>query len=207
VNVDFEAQLDDVRRRLQAGLERERADRRGGAAVVIPLLPGEEGMQVLFQVRAYDLPRQPGEVCFPGGHIEQGEDPLDAAVRETCEELALESSQVRIVADLGQVVGPGGMPLWLYVGTISDYRGTFDPEEVDHVFTMPLAWFQDHAPHVYVGSYIPELPDDFPWSLVPNGRDYAWRHVRNEVFFYFGTEPLIWGFTARMMCRLADLLR
>ena len=206
MDMDFEAQLDDVRNRLQVGLERECADKRGGAAVVIPLLPGEDGLQVLFQVRAFDLPRQPGEVCFPGGHIERGEDPLHAAIRETCEELLLDSSQVRIDADLGQVVGPGGMPLWLYVGTISDYRGTFDAEEVDHVFTMPLAWFQEHPARVYSGSYVPVLPDDFPWELIPNGRDYDWRRHRNDVYFYPGTEPVIWGFTARTMQRFVDLL-
>ena len=203
---DFDRELACIRERLLQGLETERANRRGGAAVLIPLLAGDNGIEVLFEVRALHLVRQPGEVCFPGGHIEPGEDPLQAAVRETSEELLVLPSQVSIVADLGRVEGPGGMPLWLYVGAIEGYAGTWDPEEVDRTFTIPLSWFMANEPEVYVTTLVPVMHDDFPWSLVPNGRDYAWRRRRNEVPFYRETEPLIWGFTARMMQRLVRLL-
>ena len=48
--MDFEARLDDVRNRLQVGLERERADKRGGAAVVIPLLPSSFAMDLVIPI-------------------------------------------------------------------------------------------------------------------------------------------------------------
>ena len=198
--------ITDIRRRLERGLQREQEQRRGGAAVFIPLLQGENGIEVLFQVRAKDLARQPGEVCFPGGHIEQGETPRDAAIRETCEELLVDARDVRIIADLGNVVGPGGMPLWVYAGTLDDYENTYDPEEVDRVFTVPLAWFQEHDPRVYRGEHAPVMPDDFPWDAIPQGHAYPWRRHVHEVPFYFGAEPLIWGFTARMVHRLVKLL-
>lgn len=197
----------DIREQLERGLEREREQLRGGAAVFIPLLQGEDGIEVLLQVRARQLLRQPGEVCFPGGHIELGESPRDAAIRETSEELQLDFGQVRIIVDLGQVVGPGGMPLWVFVGTIDGYAGTYDSVEVDHVFSMPLAWFLEHEPKVYRGELAPVMPDDFPWELVPRGRDYPWRRHRHEVPFYLGTDPIIWGFTARMLNRFVRLLK
>lgn len=197
---------DELRCRLQRGLQVECAQRRGGAAVLIPLVPGAEGTDVLFEVRALHLDKQPGEVCFPGGHIEPGESPEDAALRETCEELALHPEQVMIIADLGRVDGPGGMPLAVFVGELVGYDGTCDPEEVDHTFTMPLAWFQEHEPQVYHTVLLPRLTEDFPWDLVPGGRDYPWRQRKHDIPFYVGSDPLIWGFTARMMQRFVRLL-
>ena len=201
-----ETAIADICGRLERGLQHEQEQRRGGAAILIPLLQGEDGIEALFQVRASDLARQPGEVCFPGGHIEQGEAPRDAAIRETCEELLVDARSVRIIADLGNVVGPGGMPLWVYVGTLDGYDNTFDAKEVDRVFTVPLAWLQAHEPQVYRGELAPVMPDDFPWDSIPQGREYPWRRHSHEVPFYFGAEPLIWGFTARMVHRLVRLL-
>ena len=201
-----ETAIADICGRLERGLQHEQEQRRGGAAILIPLLQGEDGIEALFQVRASDLARQPGEVCFPGGHIEQGEAPRDAAIRETCEELLVDARSVRIIADLGNVVGPGGMPLWVYVGTLDGYGNTFDAKEVDRVFTVPLAWLQAHEPQVYRGELAPVMPDDFPWDSIPQGREYPWRRHSHEVPFYFGAEPLIWGFTARMVHRLVRLL-
>ena len=203
---DYGKDLQAIRDRVECGLARERERRRGGAAILIPLLPGDEGLDVLFEVRAWHLQKQPGEVCFPGGHIEQGEDPRDAAVRETCEELAISREQVHIIADLGAVDGPGGMPLRVFVGALEGYGGSCDPEEVDRTFTMPLSWFFEHEPRVYRGTLDPNPPDDFPWELVPHGRDYPWRRRAHEIPFYLDSNPLIWGFTARMMSRFVQLL-
>ena len=60
-------------------------------AVILPVVDLDDGKgpQILYEVRASDLDRQPGEVCFPGGQIEAGETPLEAALRETEEELAI----------------------------------------------------------------------------------------------------------------------
>ena len=42
-------------------------------AVLVPLIRREDGIHVLYEVRARDLDRQPGEICFPGGMQEPGE--------------------------------------------------------------------------------------------------------------------------------------
>ena len=51
-------------------------------AVILPLVDLDDGKgpQILYEVRAKDLDRQPGEICFPGGQIEDGETPLEAAL-------------------------------------------------------------------------------------------------------------------------------
>lgn len=197
----------------QAALQAEeqaRADARPGAAVFIPLLPraNAQGFDVLFEVRALTLDRQPGEVCYPGGHVEPGETGLAAAVRETCEELLVSSRQIAVLGTLDYGAGPGGRPLTVCYGVLNGYRGTYSPDEVDRTFTVPLQWFLDHEPTVFHGRLAPQIDDpDFPWDRIPHGRDYPWRTRPYEVTFYFGTDPLIWGMTARVMHRFVQVLR
>ena len=50
--------------------------------VLIPIIETPHGLSVLFEVRARNLRRQPGEICFPGGSTMEGEPPAHAAIRE-----------------------------------------------------------------------------------------------------------------------------
>lgn len=180
---------------------------RKGAAVLIPLVHTAEGLAIVLEVRAATLAVQPGEVCLPGGGIERGETPQEAAVRETCEELLVEPRQIEVLGKLGTSEGPGGRALHAFVGTLADYRGTFSPDEVDHTFMLPVQWLLDHDPDIYQVTLEPRYPSDYPWELVPGGRNYPWRARVNEVPFYRDTDPLVWGATARVLGRFAELVR
>jgi len=169
------------------------------AAVFIPLVEREGSHHVVFEVRAKHLKRQPGEVCLPGGHIEPGESAREAAIRETCEELLVDVSQLREIVDLGRINGPGGLPLRLFAGTLSGYDGSFDAEEVDSTFRVPVRYFLENDPTVYQGRLVFDPPDDLPWESIPNGRGYHWHNHMHAIPFYDGITPLIWGFTARVM--------
>lgn len=178
-----------------------------GASVLIPLVETEDGLAVLLEVRALTLDAQPGEVCLPGGHVEHGETPQEAAVRETCEELLVDSTQIEVLGSLGNLAGPGGRPLYVLVGLLSDYAGNYAPAEVDRTFTLPLNWLLDHEPTWYDVALVPHHPEDFPWELVPGGRDYPWHAQHSRIPFYLGTSPLIWGATARVLAEFARRLR
>ena len=58
-------------------------------AVLVPVVEWNGKLHLLFEVRSDALRRQPGEVCFPGGRMEEGESPTQCALRETEEELAI----------------------------------------------------------------------------------------------------------------------
>lgn len=203
-----------LRRAVRQGQEQVRAERAArlaahpGAAVFIPLLPcADGGYDILFEVRAAHLERQPGEVCLPGGHVEAGEDGVQAAVRETCEELLVSADQIRVLGALDSDRGPKDMPLQVCYGVLEGYAGTWSEDEVARTFTVPLRWFLEHEPTVYAGRQQPVFGDDFPWDAIPGGRAYPWRTPTHQVTFYFGTDPLIWGMTAREVHRFTDLLR
>ena len=177
------------------------------AAVLIPLLEGPTGIEVLFEVRAKSLSVQPGEVCLPGGSIERGETPREAAVRETCEELLVSPSQIEMLGSMGAERGPGGRPLHVFVGKVSNYEGSFSPDEVDRTFSLPLSWLMSHEPQLYDVRMQPIYPADFPWELVPGGREYRWSMPSSSVPFYTGTDPVVWGATARVLKMFVDILQ
>ena len=178
-----------------------------GAAVLIPLIEDNGSWRGLLEIRAQTLDIQPGDVCLPGGHIEKDESPLEAALRETCEELLVSRDDIELLGELGCASGPGGMPLWTFVGILHNYEGSFSTDEVDEVFTIELDWLLMNDPATYSVDLTPSYPKDFPWELVHGGRGYSWRKQRNDVPFYLGTEPLVWGATARVLHRFAHTLR
>src|SRR4051812_48387593 len=57
------------------------------AAVLIPLCNWNGKASILFNLRSNEVSTHKGQVSFPGGHLNVDETPIDAAVRETYEEL------------------------------------------------------------------------------------------------------------------------
>ena len=71
------------------------------AAVLVPLVERPEGMTVLLTRRAEHLNDHPGQISFPGGRIEAyDKDVIDAALRETEEEIGLDRSHIEVVGCL-----------------------------------------------------------------------------------------------------------
>lgn len=166
---------------------RERKSRsypRGSSSVLIPFLIRDGACHVLYEIRAAKLHSQPGEICFPGGRIEEGETPLETAVREATEELCIDRTGIEIVGSLDDTIGPGAIPLFTYIGVLHDYEGTWSRAEVDRVFTVPLDWILTHDPEIYKIRLMREMPEDFPYEYVPGGRGYRWRDQYYSVPFY-----------------------
>ena len=173
--------------------------KRGEAAVLIPLIPDGDDYRILFEKRALDLVVQPGEVCFPGGGIEERESPVEAALRETAEELLVEKDQIRLMTALEPVMGPSGASIWPFAAILEDYHDTWSEDEVDSVFTVSLRELSETEPEVYETLLSTVPGEDFPYELIPGGRDYPWRKKKNPVYFYRNAPEVIWGLTARIL--------
>ena len=178
-----------------------RLDQRSGMdfAVLVPLVKKNGGYHVLFEVRADRLKSQPGEICFPGGAVEAGETKRAAAVRETMEELLLKRSQIETLAPLDVLFTPANLTVWPFLALLKDYRGTFSPDEVERVFTVPLSWFAAHKPERFRTEVVTVPEEDFPFGRIPDGKEYRWRKGRYEVLFYQYGEEVIWGMTAKIL--------
>lgn len=72
----------------------------GRRSAAVLLMIGESDLDLTFTERAATLRNHPGQISFPGGRIEPGESRVDAALRETDEEIGLPPSQVRVLGQL-----------------------------------------------------------------------------------------------------------
>lgn len=179
-------------------------------AVLIPLIRVQGDLRILFEKRSADLRTQPGEISFPGGSIEEGESPRQAALREAMEELNLEESQIEIYGEADYVIRRDGRAVRAFVGEIrgldlEDIRT--NPREVDHVFAVPLDFFLKEEPQAYDLKTSLNLPENFPLGLIPGGRDYPWSLTKERIYFYSWQDYVIWGMTAGLTLGLVQVIK
>jgi peroxisomal coenzyme A diphosphatase NUDT7 len=176
-------------------------------AVLLPLVEIENEVHILFEVRALTLRRQPGEVCFPGGKIEKGEDPQKAAIRETSEELGIKESDITDVFPLDFMVSAFGTIIYPFAGRITDTEKIApNVAEVGEVFMVPLSFFKKNQPDSYKINFQVEPEDGFPFDLIIGGENYNWQTRTMHEYFYRHNEKVIWGLTARVLTHFIELL-
>src|SRR5512147_1452782 len=74
------------------------------AAVLVPLLPVDGVLHVLFTRRAASLPHHQGQVAFPGGTMHPEDADLEAtALREADEEVGLRPADVQLLGRLDDI--------------------------------------------------------------------------------------------------------
>ncbi|PKM48716.1 MAG: CoA pyrophosphatase [Firmicutes bacterium HGW-Firmicutes-6] len=176
-------------------------------AVLVVLVETAAGPAFLFEKRAETLSRQPGEICFPGGRLEAGETPLEAAIRETMEELLVERGQIEILGPGDVFISPFNMMIYPFIAILRDYKCSFGREEVGDVFTVPVRFFQEHEPKKYLNHLSHEQPNDFPYESIPGGKNYPWVKGTYEINFYTYQEDVIWGMTACIVESTVELIR
>src|SRR3954453_9142810 len=117
-------------------------------SILLPLVEVENETHILFEVRSLKLRRQPGQICFPGGKIDENDrDQQHCAIRETCEELGIEEENIEDVLPLDTMISPHNHILFLFVGKITDINLIKPNEaEVGEVFTVPLSYFKKTIP-------------------------------------------------------------
>lgn len=177
-------------------------------AVLAPLVEKDGELHILYEVRAENLNRQPGEVCFPGGRIEDGESAEECAVRETAEELNIRPEDIRVIAQLDFLHTYSNFTLYSLLGVV-DYEVAagmkVNPNEVKEVFLVPVSFFAENEPEIYCFDVLPNVGPDFPYEKI-NLDGYNWRKGKSTVPIYRYGDRVIWGLTARITNHLMDLV-
>ena len=156
------------------------------AAVLVALMQDERGPQLILTRRSAALKHHPGQIAFPGGKIDAGDEgPVDAALREAEEEIGLRRSNVEILGALPPHETVTGFTVTPILARIRE-PFLWRPErgEVDEVFAVPL-------PHVAN-----------PANYLIEGR--IWRGTLRRYYVVPWGPYYIWGATARILRRLAD---
>ncbi|MBL9095706.1 MAG: CoA pyrophosphatase [Alphaproteobacteria bacterium] len=119
------------------------------AAVLIPIIERRAGLQVLFTRRADHLARHAGQVSFPGGRLNDDDGhAVEAALRETEEEVGLPRSFVEVRGELDRYETGTGFSIHPFVGLVREgFELRIDASEVAEAFEVPLAFLMDPENH------------------------------------------------------------
>jgi 8-oxo-dGTP pyrophosphatase MutT (NUDIX family) len=164
------------------------ADELMPAAVLVPLVEHAAGITVLFIQRADNLNRHAGQISFPGGRFEDSDNTVvDAALRETEEEVGLTADRIEIVGRLDDYVTGTGFVVAPVVGIVRPpYTAVPDPIEVADVFEVPLRFFLDPRNHHH--------------------ESRIFRGVERRFYAMPYKDRYIWGATAAMLVNLYEVL-
>lgn len=181
------ATVDGLRHRL-AQAERVRMDIPGfrRAAVLVPLLEGDDGLELLFTVRSSSLSNHAGQIAFPGGGMEDGEELVSAALRETLEEVGLRVAPEEVL------------------GALSDH-----PSPARYVATPVVAripWPQPLRPNPYEVSDVFTVPLSALAAVTPESEVRQLESYRRRIYAYRWGDRTIWGFTGNVVKNLLDVL-
>lgn len=117
------------------------------AAVLVAITDRPEPGLILTH-RSQALRDHGGQVAFPGGRLDEGEDARAAALREAWEEIALDPAQVRIIGLADHYRTMTGFGVTPVVGLIPpDLPLVLNPTEVEGWFEAPLAFVLDPYNH------------------------------------------------------------
>ncbi len=177
------------------------------SAVMIIIVEEDGVKKLVLEKRALTLLKQPGDICLPGGGIDPGETPREAAIRETREELGLSEEDIEVIGPMDFFISPYGQIMYPFVARTKVTDFFFSPFEVDSVLKVPLEFFMETEPMRYDMDVSPEIGDDFPYDLIQNGRQYKFSKGVSTQYFYKYEGHVIWGFTARVVKSFIDILR
>ncbi|MBA2352700.1 MAG: CoA pyrophosphatase [Burkholderiales bacterium] len=159
------------------------------AAVLVPLANREDGVTILLTQRSPDLIAHAGQISFPGGCVEDGdEDRVATALREANEEVGLARGAIDVLGALPDYEVLTGFVITPVVGWIEPPIALrLQICEVAEVFEVPLAFFLDPANHRRLSHSINGASRDY-WTMPFEGRH-------------------IWGATAAILVSLYEVLR
>jgi 8-oxo-dGTP pyrophosphatase MutT (NUDIX family) len=154
------------------------------AAVLVPLVMRQHGLQVLLTQRTDHLNDHAGQVSFPGGRREDSDaGSVETALRETREEIGLAEDFIEVVGLLDDYETGTGFRVTPVVSFVSEgFTLDLDHFEVADAFEIPLDYLFDPVNHQQ------------------RSREFNGRRRRYYVIEY--GDRVVWGATAGMLMNL-----
>ena len=160
------------------------------ASVLLPLFSRDGQYWLLFTKRTSAVEYHKGEISFPGGVVDEGDDSLEGtAKRETFEEIGIREEDIEILGQLDDIpTMTSRFIIHPFVGVVPfPYAFTVNKREVEHLIEVPLRFFLD-----------PSQPQ--PFSI-----DHEGDIFETPAFIY--KDAVIWGATERILENFINLIR
>ena len=157
------------------------------AAVLVAITERREPGVILTQ-RTETLRKHAGQIAFPGGRVDAGEDVVTAALREAEEEIALSRDHVTVIGQADGYRTVTGFQVTPVIGVVPpDLLLQPSEAEVASVFEVPLAFLLDPDNHV--------------------AAQVEWQGRMRQYYEILWHDRRIWGATAAMIVNLARRLQ
>ncbi len=152
------------------------------AAVLIPFVHVHDVWHLLFTKRTNGLAKHQGEISFPGGAAEAADrDLIETAVRETCEEIGIPESKIKILGVLDPVPTVSNYCVLPVVSVVEwPQMLEINHDEVENILLIPVEWLKTD------GNW---YEDDFFYEPGKSKKVIHYRDFEGEH---------LWGITARL---------
>jgi 8-oxo-dGTP pyrophosphatase MutT (NUDIX family) len=182
------------------------------AAVLVPLLDRPGGPTLLFTRRTESVPAHKGEISFPGGAREAGEDAVHAALREAEEEVGLPPALAEPLGALDDVPSIARYVVTPIVAAVRAPPSAFRAAEFEVLepFELPLSALLEPGQRRSTLFDPSLLPPELPLGLLRAHTSARFEDVDPATGHWkvwsFHADParVVWGLTARILADLLD---
>jgi len=156
------------------------------SSVLLLLFPENGNLKICLIKRPMHMKHHAGQIALPGGRIEKGETAIETALRETNEEIGIDTSSIEILGSLSELyVEVSRFLIHPFVGWLPNKpEFIINTSEVEKIILFPLNRFLSN-------------PDEIELETVRGKLKVPCVHFENEV---------IWGATAMILSEFFDLL-
>ncbi|MBF0491979.1 MAG: CoA pyrophosphatase [Deltaproteobacteria bacterium] len=158
------------------------------SAVLVPLFKKDNQDTLLFTKRNQNVAHHKGEICFPGGMMDDTDkDLIHTALREVYEEVGIQPEAVEILGSLDEIVTPTGFHITPFLGIFPyPYSFQVNKDEIDLLLEIPFEIFLDSKKVSY------------------QERTYSGKTI--QMPFYQWQGHTIWGATGLIVKQIVDLI-
>ena len=177
-------------------------------SVVIALMNINDKLHLIFEKLSGNV-NQSGDISFIGGHMEENESALTAAIRETKEECNLSDENINIIAQSDYLMNFNSLFVHTFIFEIINVK--FEDidynDEVEKLIAVPL----EEIIHTNYSSYKSKIKierdENFPYHLIENGKNYNFFTGNEVTYFYEFKNCIIWGLTAKILNNFVEILK
>lgn len=177
-------------------------------SVVIALINIDDKLHLIFEKRS-DSVNQSGDISFIGGHIEENESPLSAAIRETKEECNLSEDNINIIGESDYLMNFNSLFVHTFICEITNiqFENIKCNDEVEKLIAVPLDEIIKTKYSSYKSKITIERDENFPYHLIENGKNYNFFTGKEETYFYEFKNCVVWGLTAKILSNFVEILK
>jgi 8-oxo-dGTP pyrophosphatase MutT (NUDIX family) len=165
--------------------------RKSAVLLLLCLDSTTDSLSILFTLRSNKLKKHSNQISFPGGMIEVNENQIEAAIRETNEEVGINPSEIEVLGKLSDLyVPPSNSVITPVVGVINSIpKLILNPDEVSEAFFIELG--------------VLVKPEILKYQI----RNFAGVGDADVPFYDVHDEVPLWGATALILSEFLEIIK